>query len=101
MIKEVIFSDLSNADELIKKYLTSDHSNLGELGHQTSTVINLQNVSHKIVDCYMTGDKSFVNIEILDTISGEILNEIIKNEIPVNIEPRVFGDKIISFDVIT
>ena len=45
----------------------------GELDHPDSSIISLKNVSHIIRDIQWNGDKVIGKIEILPTMSGNIL----------------------------
>ena len=64
---------------------------LGELDHPDSTIINLKNVSHNIKKIFWDGDNIMGVIEILPTPSGNILKELIKNNITVGVSSRGMG----------
>jgi hypothetical protein len=64
---------------------------LGELDHPDSSVINLKNVSHNVVECHWEGDTVVGKIELLTTPSGNIARELIKNNVRLGISSRGLG----------
>jgi hypothetical protein len=56
-----------------------------------SSVINLKNVSHNILECHWEGDTVMGTIEILTTPSGNIARDLIKNNIRIGISSRGLG----------
>lgn len=64
---------------------------LGELDHPDSSVINLLNVSHNVLDVWWDGKDVLAKIEILSTPSGNILKELFRKGIKVGISSRGFG----------
>jgi len=77
----------------INNYMSCVKENraLGELDHPDSTIINLKNVSHNIRKIWWDGDNIMGMIEILPTPSGNILKELIKNNITVGVSSRGMG----------
>jgi hypothetical protein len=77
----------------INNYMSCVKENraLGELDHPDSTIINLKNVSHNIKKIWWNGDNIMGMIEILPTPSGNILKELIKNNITVGVSSRGMG----------
>ena len=51
---------------------------LGELDHPDSSVVNLNNVSHNVLDMNWKGDDLVGTVEVLGTPSGNILKELFK-----------------------
>jgi hypothetical protein len=74
-----------------QKNFVNERRALGELDHPNSGVINLKNVSHNIVECHWEGDNVVGTIEILTTPAGNILRELIKNNIRLGISSRGMG----------
>lgn len=64
---------------------------LGELDHPESTVVNLRNVSHNIVEMHWDGDDLVGTIEILSTPSGNIVKELMRNGIQLGVSSRGMG----------
>ena len=71
--------------------LISERRALGELDHPDSPIINLKNVSHNIREIYWDGDDVIGIIEILSTPSGNILRELLTNNIRLGISSRGLG----------
>jgi hypothetical protein len=77
----------------VEKYqqIIKERRALGELDHPESSVINLKNVSHNVVDCHWQGDTVMGTIEILTTPSGNIARDLIRNNIRIGISSRGLG----------
>ena len=78
----------------IQKYIdgpVKERRALGELDHPESSVINLQNVSHNIINIEVKGNDVYGTFEILSTPAGNILKELFRNEITVGVSSRGMG----------
>jgi hypothetical protein len=78
----------------IKKYIdgpVKEKRALGELDHPESSVINLNNVSHNIVEVTMKGNDVHGVVEILTTPAGNILKELFRCGVTVGISSRGMG----------
>lgn len=77
----------------IDKYMSCVRENraTGELDHPDSSIISLKNVSHIIRDIRWDGDKVIGKIEILPTVSGNILKALIDNNVMVGVSSRGMG----------
>jgi hypothetical protein len=77
----------------INKYMSCVRENraTGELDHPDSSIISLKNVSHIIRDIQWDGDKVIGKIEILPTVSGNILKALIDNNVMVGVSSRGMG----------
>jgi hypothetical protein len=64
---------------------------LGELDHPDSSVVNLQNVSHNVVEMMWSGDDLMGKVEILPTPNGNILKQLMKAGIKLGISSRGLG----------
>ena len=62
---------------------------LGELDHPDSSVVNLNNVSHNVLDMKWQGNDLVGTVEVLSTPAGNILKELFKFP-----QPRSFGQMI-------
>ena len=85
--KEILAREVAN----YKKTQIAEKRALGELDHPESSVVNLNNVSHNIVDCWWKGDDVIGKVEILGTPSGNILKELLKAGILLGISSRGLG----------
>ena len=78
----------------IKKYIDGpvrEKRALGELDPPDSSVINLNNVSHNIVEVTMKGGDVHGVVEILTTPAGNILKELFRCGVTVGISSRGMG----------
>jgi len=64
---------------------------LGELDHPDSSVVNLNNVSHNVLDMSWQGNDLVGKVEVLGTPSGNILKELFKSGIRLGISSRGMG----------
>tara|TARA_R100001377_G_C3178913_1_gene105878 strand:- start:59 stop:691 length:633 start_codon:yes stop_codon:yes gene_type:complete len=85
--KDILAREVAN----YKKTQIAEKRALGELDHPESSVVNLNNVSHNILDCWWDGDDVVGKVEILGTPSGNILKELLKAGILLGISSRGLG----------
>jgi hypothetical protein len=64
---------------------------LGELDHPDSSVVNLNNVSHNVVEMHWDADDLVGTVEVLGTPAGNILKELFKAGIKLGISSRGLG----------
>ena len=64
---------------------------LGELDHPDSSVVNLNNVSHNVLEMHWGGNDLVGTVEILSTPAGNILKELFKSGIKLGISSRGLG----------
>jgi hypothetical protein len=69
----------------------SEKRALGELDHPDSSVVNLNNVSHNVLDMNWKGNDLVGTVEVLGTPSGNILKELFKAGIRLGISSRGMG----------
>jgi hypothetical protein len=74
-----------------KRVFVTERRALGELDHPESSVVNLSNVSHNILDLWWDGNDLMGKLEILSTPSGNIAKELLKNGIRLGISSRGMG----------
>lgn len=78
----------------VKKYQQNqikENRALGELDHPDSSVINLRNVSHNVLECNWQGNDLVGKVEILPTPSGNILKNLLGAGIRLGISSRGLG----------
>lgn len=63
----------------------------GELDHPETSIINLKNVSHNIMEIWWEGKDLYGRVEILPTPSGNILKTLFENNLSVGISSRAMG----------
>ena len=64
---------------------------MGELDHPDSSVVNLQNVSHNVLEMHWKGNDLVGTVEVLSTPAGNILRELFKSGIKLGISSRGLG----------
>ena len=74
-----------------KQVFIAERRALGELDHPESSVVNLANVSHNVLDLWWKGPDLMGKIEILPTPSGNIAKELLKAGIRLGISSRGMG----------
>lgn len=77
----------------VKKYgqVIDERRALGELDHPESPVVNLKNASHNITEAYFRGNDLVGTMEVLSTPMGNILRELLKNNILLGVSSRGLG----------
>lgn len=71
--------------------LVKERRALGELDHPDDSVINLKNASHLVTDCWWEGDAVMGKVQILNTPSGQVLQELVKSGVKLGISSRGMG----------
>lgn len=74
-----------------KNNFVAERRAVGELDHPESPVVNLKNVCCNVTDLWFNGEDVVGNIEILSTPSGNIVRELIKNNIRLGVSSRGMG----------
>ena len=77
--------------EKYSKVQISERRALGELDHPDSSVVNLNNASHNILEMHWKGDDLLGTVEVLGTPAGNILKELFKSGIKLGISSRGLG----------
>ena len=85
--REVLAREAKN----YSKVQIKERSALGELDHPDSSVVNLNNVSHNILEMRWQGDDLVGTVEVLGTPAGNILKELFKAGIKLGISSRGLG----------
>lgn len=78
----------------VKRY-TENYVNkgraLGELGHPDGPTVNLDRVSHKIVELYQNGNNFIGKAQILSTPMGKIAESLLKEGVTLGVSSRGIG----------
>lgn len=77
-------------NQYIKTFVKS-RTSMGELDHPDSSIVNLGNVSHVITKIWWEGNNVLGELELLNTPSGKIAQEIVRAGIPLGISSRGLG----------
>jgi hypothetical protein len=81
---------MREAQKYVETFI-SERRALGELDHPDSSVVNLNNVSHNVLNMEFKGDDLVGTVEVLSTPSGNILKELFKSGIKLGISSRGMG----------
>ena len=85
--KEILMREATS----YKKNFVSQRRALGELDHPESPVVNLKFACCNVVGLWTEGDAVIGDIEILTTPSGNIVRELIKNNVRLGVSSRGMG----------
>jgi hypothetical protein len=85
--KEILMREAS----VYKQNFVNQRRALGELDHPESPVVNLKNVCCNIVGLWTDGNDVRGDIEILTTPTGNIVRELIRNNIKLGVSSRGMG----------
>ena len=79
--------------EVVKyeKEFVQQNRALGELDHPESPVVNLRNVCANVTKIGMNGDSVMGDMQILSTPAGNIVRELVKNNIRLGVSSRGVG----------
>lgn len=81
---------MREVDKYVKTFVAERRA-LGECDHPESSVVNLKNVSHNVIEMHWQGDDLIGTIEVLTTPNGNILRELFRNGIKLGISSRGLG----------
>jgi hypothetical protein len=85
--KEVLMREAAE----YKKNFVDQRRALGELDHPESPVVNLKNVCCNVVNLWTNDEDVMGDIEILTTPTGNIVRELIRNNIKLGVSSRGLG----------
>jgi hypothetical protein len=85
--KEILMREAA----LYKQNFVNQRRAVGELDHPESPVVNLKNVCCNVVDLWTEGDDVRGDIEILTTPTGNIVRQLIGNNIRIGVSSRGMG----------
>lgn len=85
--KEILMREAN----VYKQNFVTQRRALGELDHPESPVVNLKNVCCNVVGLWTDGDDVRGDIEILTTPTGNIVRELIKNNVRLGVSSRGMG----------
>ena len=85
--KDVLFREVS----AYKKGFVMDRRAMGELDHPERPTVNLKNVCCNITDIWINEDEVRGDIAILTTPAGNIVRELIKNNVRIGVSSRSMG----------
>ena len=99
-------SEISNAVKTLKEKISKGYSVLGEADHPEDLNINLDRVSHIIVDMNMNGSNGIGKLKMLPTPMGNVCKTLLENNVKLGVSSRGSGDvdmngNVSGFEIIT
>lgn len=105
---------LENIDKCLPEFITRVHNN-SIYGCFADDIIdgcvNLSKATHRVRNVYIKNNNLYVEIKLLNTVHGKILQEMIKNDVYFNLAPvSIFDEKdgdyvkvkkLLSFNIVT
>jgi hypothetical protein len=100
-------SEISDAVGNINKQITEGYSVLGEVDHPDDLKINLDRVSHMIINMWMDGPNGFGKLKILPTPMGQLVQVMLGSGVKLGVSSRGSGNvnegtgHVSDFDIVT
>jgi hypothetical protein len=99
-------SEIHKAVERINEQIKQGHSICGELDHPEELTVNLDRVSHAILQMWMEGNNGQGKLRILNTPSGNIVRALLEDDVKLGVSSRGVGNvdehgKVSGFEIIT
>tara|TARA_R100000005_G_scaffold80487_1_gene47735 strand:- start:1004 stop:1597 length:594 start_codon:yes stop_codon:yes gene_type:complete len=85
--REILMKEVSR----YRKEFVQENRALGELDHPESPIVNLRNVCANVTRIDVKGDDVVGDMQILSTPSGNIVRELVKNNIRLGVSSRGVG----------
>ena len=82
----ILEREMKNYTKLVK-----ERRALGELDHPDDSVINLKNASHMVTEVWWDGPNVMGKVQVLNTPSGKILQELVNDGVKLGISSRGLG----------
>lgn len=84
--RSVLAREVENYQKLVK-----ERRALGELDHPDTEVVELKNASHCVLRTWWEGNDVWGSIQVLNTPSGKILQELVNDQIQLGVSSRSLG----------
>jgi len=99
-------SEIANAVKSLKEKISRGYSVLGEADHPEDLNINLDRVSHVIVDMEMHGNDGIGKLKMLPTPMGNVCKTLLESGVKLGVSSRGSGDvdsngQVSNFEIIT
>ena len=98
--------EISKAVNTINQQIKEGNSVLGEVDHPDDLKINLDRVSHMIIDMWMDGPNGYGKLKILPTPMGQLIQSMLEAGVKLGVSSRGSGEvdsggKVQGFEIIT
>lgn len=100
-------NEIENAVKTLNEQIASGYSVLGEVDHPDDLKINLDRVSHCIVNMAMDGPNGIGKLKILPTPMGELVKTMLQSGVKLGVSSRGSGNvndmdgKVSDFEIVT
>lgn len=99
-------NEISRAVKSLQERLTQGYSVLGEADHPDDLNINLDRVSHAIVEMSMNGNDGIGKLKLLPTPMGNICKTLLESEVKLGVSSRGSGNvdgngNVSEFEIVT
>jgi hypothetical protein len=84
--RQILEREVKNYQKLVKEGRA-----IGELDHPDSSVVELKNASHLVVEVWWNNDDVMGKMKILDTPAGKIAKDLVKGGVQLGISSRGLG----------
>lgn len=98
--------EIKSAVKSLNEQILSGYSVLGEVDHPDDLKINLDRVSHSIIEMSMEGANGYGKLKILPTPMGNLVKSMLDAEVKLGVSSRGSGEvgpdgKVSGFDIVT
>ena len=100
-------SEIENAVQTLNEQIQEGYSVLGEVDHPDDLKINLDRVSHMIVNMWMDGPNGYSKMKILPTPMGNLVRTMLESGVKLGVSSRGSGNvddrtgEVAEFEIIT
>ena len=100
-------SEIESAVNTLNEQITNGNSVLGEVDHPDDLKINLDRVSHMIVNMWMDGPNGFGKLKILPTPMGQLVSTMLESGVKLGVSSRGSGNvddgsgRVSDFEIVT
>lgn len=100
-------SEIERAVDTLNRQITEGYSVLGEVDHPDDLKINLDRVSHMIVNMWTDGPNGFGKLKILPTPMGNLVRTMLESGVKLGVSSRGSGNvndgdgRVSDFEIVT
>ena len=100
-------SEIESAVNTLNEQITNGNSVLGEVDHPDDLKINLDRVSHMIINMWIDGPNGFGKLKILPTPMGQLVTTMLQSGVKLGVSSRGSGNvndldgRVSDFEIVT
>ena len=100
-------SEIESAVNTLNEQITNGNSVLGEVDHPDDLKINLDRVSHMIINMWIDGPNGFGKLKILPTPMGQLVSTMLESGVKLGVSSRGSGNvddgsgRVSDFEIVT